>query len=237
MAGLQPWSTDAFSSPLEGLQWPSPWQKWPLCTQDHVCNPTVTNVDVVQRPSDWCAVSMVCQFRTFCTEVLGLDSRYQPAIALIALTRMLIRGLGWLTVSAWTLGCAGTPAVIANNIIGLVRFNYEDYQPKAWHTTLTMWGLILVPVLFNLWFRQVLNAFELLGGIFHFIFFIASIVTLVVLARRSTPDFVFNTLTTGQSGWTNPGVSWGIGLTTLTFAISGAQWHPPVPHFPVIDKV
>jgi choline transport protein len=43
------------------------------------------------------------------------------------------------------------------------------------------------------------------------------------LARRSTPDFVFNTLTTGQSGWTNPGVSWGLGLLTVTFAVSGAE--------------
>jgi choline transport protein len=76
---------------------------------------------------------------------------------------------------------------------------------------------------FNLWFRQLLNTFELLGGLLHIIFFIASIITLVVLARRSTPDFVFNTLTTGQSGWTNPGVSWGLGLLTVTFAVSGAE--------------
>jgi choline transport protein len=84
-----------------------------------------------------------------------------------------------------------------------------------------MWGLILVPFLFNLWFRQLLNAFELLGGIFHIIFFIASVITLAVLARRSTVDFVFKTLTTGASGWNNSGASFGIGLLTLTFAISG----------------
>jgi hypothetical protein len=144
--------------------------------------------------------------------------------------------LGWLTVSAWAINCAGLPAIIANNIIGLAVFHYENYSPKPWHITLMMWGLIMVPFLFNLWFRQLINAFELMGGIFHIIFFIASIVTLVVLARRSTVDFVFNTLTTGQSGWTNPGVSWGLGLLTLTFAISGTQWYPPVPHFQVVDK-
>jgi choline transport protein len=94
-----------------------------------------------------------------------------------------------------------------------------------------MWGVIMIPFLFNLWFRQLLNVFELLGGVFHITFFIASIVTLAVLARHSTLDFVFNTLTTGQSGWTNPSVSWGIGLLTLVFAISGAQWHPTV-HIP-----
>lgn len=41
---------------------------------------------------------------------------------------------GWLTVSAWTLVCAGGPGIIANIIIGLATFNYETYQPKAWHT-------------------------------------------------------------------------------------------------------
>ncbi len=84
-----------------------------------------------------------------------------------------------------------------------------------------MWALIAFPFVTNLWFRQLINIFELLGGIFHIIFFISSIITLVVLARRSSTEFVFNTSTSGVSGWNNPGVSWGIGLLTLTFAISG----------------
>lgn len=84
-----------------------------------------------------------------------------------------------------------------------------------------MWGLISIVFLCNLCFRQLLNALELLGGVFHLVFFIASVVTLVVLARRSTLDYVFNTLTSNQSGWNNDGVCWGIGLTTLVYSISG----------------
>jgi len=61
-----------------------------------------------------------------------------------------------------------------------------------------------------LWFRQLLNTFELLGRLLHIVFFIASIITLAVLAQRSSLDFVFNTLTTGHSGWTNPGVGWAL---------------------------
>jgi len=129
--------------------------------------------------------------------------------------------LGWLTVFAWVVNCAGPPAIISNIITALAVFNYETYQLKAWHITLIMWGLILVPFVFNLWFRQLLNSFELLGGLLHIIFFITSIITLVVLARRSTADFVFKTLTTGQVGWNNPGVCWGLGLLTVTFAVSG----------------
>jgi hypothetical protein len=63
-----------------------------------------------------------------------------------------------------------------------------------------MWALILVPFIFNLFFRKLLNAFELIGGICHFLFFIIAIVTLSVLAERSTPQFVFQNLTQGLSG-------------------------------------
>jgi choline transport protein len=105
--------------------------------------------------------------------------------------------------------------------MGLVVFNNENYEPKAWHTSLTMWALIAILFVSNLWFRQVINALELFGGISHIIFFISSITTLVVLAHHSSPGFVFNTLTTGVSGWNNPGVCWGIGLLTLTYSMTG----------------
>jgi hypothetical protein len=130
--------------------------------------------------------------------------------------------VGWLTVAAWTISCAGTPGIVANIIIALVQFNVENYVPKAWHITLTMWALIVILFMSNLWFRQLINAFELFGGIFHIVFFLASIITLAVLARRSTVGFVFNTLTTGVSGWNNSGVCWSLGLLTVIYAITGS---------------
>jgi hypothetical protein len=126
-----------------------------------------------------------------------------------------------LTVFAWVTGGAAGPAIIANVIIGLAIFNYDDYVPKRWHTTLLMWALILVPFIFNLWFRKLLASLELIGGIFHFLFFIVSIITLAVLAERSTPQFVFQDFTKGLSGWNNDGVTWGLGLLTITYAVNG----------------
>jgi hypothetical protein len=126
-----------------------------------------------------------------------------------------------LTIFAWVVGGAAGPALIANVIIGLAIFNYDDYVPQRWHTTLLMWALILVPVIFNLWFRKLLNAFELIGGLCHFLFMIIAIVTLSVLAERSTPQFVFQNFTQGLSGWENPGVTWGLGLLTVTYAVNG----------------
>lgn len=52
-------------------------------------------------------------------------------------------------------------------------------------------------------------------------FFIIAIATLSVLAERSSPQFVFENFTKGISGWENPGVTWGIGLLTATFAVNG----------------
>ena len=84
-----------------------------------------------------------------------------------------------------------------------------------------MWALIILPFIFNLWFRKVLYAFELIAGVLHFVFFLVAIITLLVLAPRSTPQFVFQDFTRGISGWENPGVTWGIGLLTATFAVNG----------------
>ena len=126
-----------------------------------------------------------------------------------------------MTIFAWVTGGAAGPALIANVIIGLAIFNYDDYVPQRWHTTLIMWALILVPVIFNLWFRKLLNAFELIGGLCHFLFFIIAIVTLSVLAERSTPQFVFRDFTQGLSGWENPGATWGLGLLAVTYAVNG----------------
>jgi amino acid transporter len=60
----------------------------------------------------------------------------------------------------------------------------------------------------------------MVGGICHVLFFIISIITLVCLAKRSTADFVFNTVTHDISGWTNPTVAFNIGLLTVVFPIT-----------------
>jgi choline transport protein len=84
-----------------------------------------------------------------------------------------------------------------------------------------MIACMVVPLVFNLWFRQVLDAIEFTGIILHMILFIVFIVVLVVFGPRSSPDFVFNTLVSDVSGWNNPGVSWGLGLLTVTFSVTG----------------
>jgi choline transport protein len=84
-----------------------------------------------------------------------------------------------------------------------------------------MWGLIIVPFVFNLWFKKLFNFVESLGGILHIVFFLCSMITLLALAKKSSSDYVFKTLTNDASGWENPGVAWGLGLLTITFSVNG----------------
>lgn len=139
--------------------------------------------------------------------------------------------LGWITVFSWICTAASSPAILANMVAGLAIFNYPSYVPERWHVTLMMWAWTIIPFIANFWFRRLLAPLEAIGAILHVGFFIITIITLVVLAQRSSADYVFKTLTHDISGWTNPAVAWGIGLLTVTFPISGElgfasiSWH------------
>lgn len=106
-------------------------------------------------------------------------------------------------------------------ITSLAIFNNDNYVPERWHTSLIMIATMIVPFVANLWFRKLIDSLEIFGGILHFVLFIVFLVTLIAMGPRSSPDFVFKTLVTDVSGWTNPGVSWCLGLTTATFSVVG----------------
>jgi choline transport protein len=61
----------------------------------------------------------------------------------------------------------------------------------------------------------------MIGGVAHLIPFFCVIITLLVLAPRSTNDFVWTTVVSDLSGWSNPGVGFCIGLLAPTFVVSG----------------
>lgn len=154
------------------------------------------------------------------TQNSGVSSKVRARSAGLLLSTINILHLGWMTIFAWITVTAASPAYLSNIVIGLVVFNYPDYTPERWHGTFIMWGFVVIPVVWNFWFRKMLNTLEMIGGICHVIFFIVSIITLVCLAQRSDASYVFNTLTTGVSGWTNPGVAFSLGMLTVTFPIT-----------------
>lgn len=129
---------------------------------------------------------------------------------------------GWITVAAWCFASAGgPPSLLANIVLSLAAFNDETYAPARWHTSLVMMAVAALSVLGNLWFRRALNLVESLGGALHVALFVVYIAVLASMGTRSSDDFVFRTLVTDVSGWTDPGVSWSLGLLTVTFALSG----------------
>lgn len=78
-----------------------------------------------------------------------------------------------------------------------------------------------IPFLFNLWFRKLLDPFEMIGGVLHIVLFIVFIAIFAVFGQRNSSDFVFRTLLWEDSGWNSQGVSWGLGLLTVTFSVTG----------------
>ena len=113
---------------------------------------------------------------------------------------------------------AGGFSLMANALSGVIIFNSPTYEPKAWHSTLFLIAFIIIPVLFNLALRRMINYPETITGIFHILLFLGLITMLATLAKRSTVGFVFNTLLI-HSGWDDSGVAFSIGMLTTAYAV------------------
>lgn len=100
--------------------------------------------------------------------------------------------------------------------------NYPNYaaNPKRWHGTLLMWAITLITFIVNVFAIKLLPIIELIGGICHLVFFVALLVPLVTLAPRSTDEFVW-TASVNESGGYSNGISWCIGLLTVTYSFVG----------------
>jgi choline transport protein len=139
---------------------------------------------------------------------------------------------------AWIAACALTPFVMGTTVQALIIFNNPDYIFKRWHTVLLIWACVIFPVILNVrtlllpvirlpntvaqvYARRLLASLEIVGGVCHFVFFFCNVITLGVLAQRSSNHFVWATLVNNVSGWTNPGAAFCIGLLSPTFVLSG----------------
>lgn len=61
---------------------------------------------------------------------------------------------------------------------------------------------------------------ESVAGICHVLFFFALLISLVYLAPQSPPSFVLANFE-NDGGWKQDGISWCIGLLTVTFSLVG----------------
>lgn len=74
---------------------------------------------------------------------------------------------------------------------------------------------------------------ELIGGICHVVFYVMVLVTLVVLAPRSSASFVFTEFVNGGQ-WASDGVSWCVGLLTVVYCFVGEHSAEDVPGPPQV---
>lgn len=134
------------------------------------------------------------------------------------------RRTGWITVFAWQATVTSVTFLTATQIQGLVVLNHPKYDFQRWHGTLLMWALMAISLAVNIFGIRLLPFIELVGGICHIAFFVALIVPLVLLSPRSDAAFVF-TQSLDEGGWNNSGVSWCVGLLTVTFCFAGISFH------------
>lgn len=109
---------------------------------------------------------------------------------------------------------------VATGIQGLAIINYPSYVPHAWHITLTMFAILIIGGLMNMYTFWLIPWIEMMAGILHVALFIVFIVVFVSLAPRHDADFVFFNSDT-RSGWNNPFVEWNLGLLTSVWGFVG----------------
>ncbi|KAI9774493.1 MAG: hypothetical protein M1835_006012 [Candelina submexicana] len=127
---------------------------------------------------------------------------------------------GWITVFAWQATVSSVTFLVATQVQGLVILNYDSYTPERWHGTMLMWALMALAFLVNTIGIKLLPHLESLAGVCHVLFFFALLIPLVYLSPQSTPEFVF-TKFLNEGGWHSNGISWCVGLLTVTFPFIG----------------
>ncbi|CAI7669419.1 unnamed protein product [Penicillium bialowiezense] len=126
---------------------------------------------------------------------------------------------GWITWFAWISTLAGVANTTATMIQGLASVNYPDYEPKQWHLTLIIFGMLIVEALMNMYTFWLIPWIEMLAGILHICLLVVFLVVFACLAPRHTPEFVF-LHTESNSGWTTfP--AWNIGLLAPVWGFVG----------------
>ncbi|KKK16917.1 amino acid permease [Aspergillus rambellii] len=127
---------------------------------------------------------------------------------------------GWITVFGWQAAVTSICFLVATQIQGLIILNHPEYNPQRWHGTLLMWAVMLFSFSMNVFAVQILPLLQLFGGLMHVVIFIVLVVPLVLLSPRSTARFVFTDLL-NQGGWSSDGVSWCLGMLTVTYCFTG----------------
>ncbi|KAK9416764.1 putative Amino acid permease [Seiridium unicorne] len=148
--------------------------------------------------------------------VVGAQYRWSAAFAPFA-PRFWGLFQGWITVFAWMTSTAASLAYLAQSLLAVIILWYPDLEVAPWQNALVMCAFCVPPLVANLWLKRIIVPMEWIGAVGHGVFWIASIAVLGALGTRSSHSAVWANLTTGVSGWNQPGVTFGIGILPLAF--------------------
>lgn len=148
--------------------------------------------------------------------------RYGPChdICSIYCFSLTSSAIGWVTVFAWQANIAGPGSLIATNIQDLIALNYESYVYERWHGTMIFWAIVVSSTCVNIFGIKILPHLETLVGILHICLWFVWVIPLVYLSPHNPTTFVFTDFES-NSGWNSNGVSWCLGLLTVTFSFTG----------------
>lgn len=113
--------------------------------------------------------------------------------------------------------------------------NVPEYDPKGWHVTFIMWGILLICTVLNTWLGMILPVIEVFILIVHVLGFFAVLIPLVYLGPRADPRSVF-TLTFNFGGWHDITLATFVGLKGTVAAFLGKTGHYPC-RLPVIRPI
>lgn len=151
--------------------------------------------------------------------VAGAQYHWTFHLAPRGFNRLMCYVQGWAT---W-FGYVSLLASIANGAIiqleALIEFNNPDYTAKGWHTTLMVMAICVQQGFMNMYTFKIVPWLELLCGVLHVALWVVWVIIMGVMGTRHNKEFLL--VDSSSSGWNNSFVSWNLGMTCLTWSLTG----------------
>ncbi|KAE8391712.1 amino acid transporter [Aspergillus alliaceus] len=129
---------------------------------------------------------------------------------------------GSICIIAWTAAPTSVIYVAGSVLQSAVAMNHPRYDPKGWHVTLIMWGILLICTVLNTWLGMILPVIEVLILILHVLGFFAVLIPIIYLGPRADARSVF-LLSYNFGGWHDITLSTLIGLKGIVAAFLGTD--------------
>ena len=130
--------------------------------------------------------------------------------------------VGWLGVLGWQTATATVSYLAGNQVQGLAKLNYPNYEPKPWQGTLLIWAILAICLLFNTFFSKRLPLIEGVIVILHIAGFFAVLIPRWVMADRAPASEVFGVFQ-DQMEWGSVPLAVMIGLTGAGSSFVGIE--------------